>query len=199
MIAPRMYSLESYEPAIINNPQERKQIENNLRRVLTEVKPDPQKYNVNLINRLNMNNQLAINNNITNKNLIYNNVNPPTSINLIPNNQVVFPLLANNIQNNQIFANFQNNNLINPNFGYRYYNNPLSSNYKYNNQLLNRNYNNNAIYRNKNQNIIMGIPNKTNFIQHRPNYIPINNSAKNYIYNIKYKKPFYEKKNLYRK
>ena len=45
----------------------------------------------------------------------------------------------------------------------------------------------------------MGIPNKSNFIQYRPNYIPINNSAKNYIYNIKYKKPFYEKKNLYRK
>ena len=198
MIAPRMYSLESYEPAIINNPEERKQIENNLRRALTEVKPSPQKYNVNLINRLNINNQLSINNNISNKSQIYNNVNHPTSIHLLPKNQVVFPLLVNNIQNNQIFANFQNNNLINPNFGYRYYNNPLSSKYKYKNQLLYINNNNNTIYNNQNQNIVP-IMGTSNYIQYQTNYFPVNNSGKNNTYNIKYKKPFYEKKILYRK
>ena len=191
MIAPRMYSLESYEPAIMNNPEERKQIENNLRRALTEVKPSPQKYNVNLINRLNINN-------VTNKNEIYNNVNPPTSINLFPKNQVVFPLLVNNIQNNQIFANFQNNNLINPNFGYRYNNISLSSNYKYNNGLLSRNNNNNTIYRNQNQNFVP-IKGTSNYIKYQTNYFSANNSGKNNIHNIKYKKPFYEKKILYRK
>ena len=197
MRAPTMYSLESYEPAIINDPDERKKVENNLRRVLTSTKESPKNFNVNLLNRLNLNNQLTINNNIINKNQIYNNVNTPFSIKLpTANNQRVFPLLINNIQNNQIFANIKNKNLINHNYTAIQYNNPLSSNYKYN-QLLYRN-NNMTIYRNPNQNIlsIMGIPKKTKNIQYYP-YTSVNNFHPNNIYNYNYKKPFYTRKILY--
>ena len=196
MIAPTMYSLESYEPAIINDPEERKKVENNLRRALTSTKDSQIKYNVNLINRFNMNNQLAINNNITNKNQIYNNVNSKISIKVPANNQRVFPLLIRNIQNNQIFANMQNNNLINPKFRAIQYNSSLAPNNKFN-KILYRNNNTTTIYRNPNIVSIMGTPNKAKNIQYLPTYVPTNNYHQNNIYNHNYKKPFYQRKLLY--
>ena len=198
MIAPTMYSLESYEPAIVNDPEERKKVENNLRKALTSTKDPPNKFNVNLVGRLNLNNQFAINNNIMNKNQIYNNINPPISINISGNNQRVFPILIRNIQNNQIFANMQNNKLINPNFKAIQYNRSLAQNYKIN-QPIYRN-NNTTIYRNPNQNIlsIMGIPNKAKNIQYHPAYTSVNNFYQNNNYNNNYyKKPFYQRKILY--
>ena len=125
MQGPGGYNIESYEPTLLR-PEEVKQNDNFLRRAFTtEQKLMPKVFNLNLINTLNLNNQLAfsnnmINNNYSNNRLIYKNYNGvfPTNINLNgkSNINMANPLLINNLKQNNIYANSRNNGVINTNY-----------------------------------------------------------------------------------
>ena len=120
MNVPIGYSLESYEPAVLN-ANEVRQNKNCLKKAFTERKTIPNNFRFNPQNVPGFNNNLVANNNLINNNLlnnkmIYNNYNGQQlmnnmALNYAANNQ----LLNNNLKNNIYPAMQFNNQMANPN------------------------------------------------------------------------------------
>ena len=197
MQGPGGYNIESYEPTLLR-PEEVKQNDNFLRRAFTtEQKLMPKVFNLNLINTLNLNNQLAfsnnmINNNYSNNRLIYKNYNGvfPTNINLNgkSNINMANPLLINNLKQNNIYANSRNNGVINTNYNSLQYRNIPTANI------------NNFVYLKNNMPKYQISPNINNLPRNKVSQIyptinqPMNMNRTNIYSNNKFKIPIYQRK-----
>ena len=195
----RIYSLESYEPAVLN-PDEVKPNDNYFQGAFTEQKPPmPKIFFPVSQNNYNFGNNLQINI-PTNNNYLYNNYNANISgipTNIAENRPTIKrtnTLITNNLKNNIILRSPQNNIQYvfnNPFYNMMQYNNIPSSNYK---QIIYRKTNS-PKYKIINRNANNFYKAKNNTLYHNPSSIlsspKFNNLYQNANYNSKNKKLFY--------